>query len=232
MPDIRGEMLAFETVPPGGWSIGHLSLNADGKFNILSTEDVTIQGIEPSALFHHCKVDLLELGDTEPGRRWTVMQCSFQKQAGIFSGRHILDLTGSETVIAAWDWDPSDGYGPSQETKIYSTIDGHGIAPRFLGHITENRTRAIGFIVEHIPCRAATAKDIEAGKATLARLHGLGIAYGSPRPESLLVVDQDGSEGEKRVLLHGFAGAYFTRNKALLDAEMASLEGVLNAAED
>lgn len=77
-------------------------------------------------------------------------------------------------------------------------------------------------------CRLATSDDLDLCKATLSKLHSLGIAYGLLRPESLLVVDDvPGSELPKRVLLNGLAGAYFTGDQALMDAEMAKLEAML-----
>ena len=45
----------------------------------------------------------------DPSQRWLEVQCTFQKQAGIFSRPRLLDLTGCTSVVAAWDCDPRDG---------------------------------------------------------------------------------------------------------------------------
>jgi hypothetical protein len=127
--------------------------------------------------------------------------------------------------------DPSEGYRVCKETEIYSIVDGHGIAPRFLGHLTENHHgRSIGLLVEHIPSRIATLGDLTACRDALAKLHDFGIALGSLDAESLLFTGQTDSDGKNRVVMHNCGGAYPTDDKDILNAEMISVEEVLPLA--
>lgn len=45
------------------------------------------------------------------------------------------------------------------ETEAYSWLEGHGIRPRFLGHLKEE-DRIIGFLLEKVQGRHATIQDL------------------------------------------------------------------------
>jgi hypothetical protein len=107
-----------------------------------------------------------------------------------------------------------------QETRVYSQIEGYGIGPRCLAHVTENGERVCGYMLESLPARGATIDDLEACQAVLAKLHGLKIVYGNLSSQSFLVLDD-------RVLLHGFGGSFLTDNESPLESEMASVEDIL-----
>lgn len=73
------------------------------------------------------------------------------------------------------DWYPEWIYGVIQETMVYAQIEGHGIGPKFLAHVTENGERVYGYMLERVPARHATIDDLQACKAVLAKLHSLEI---------------------------------------------------------
>ncbi|KAK4031615.1 hypothetical protein C8A01DRAFT_41941 [Parachaetomium inaequale] len=225
--------MAFDTVPEGTWYLGHLlpSATSDKELVLTSTDATVLPGIDPSSFFHPCRVNLEDLLQGNPvGERWSHPQCTYKKQAEVLEGPHIERLTGHKAICAAWDWNPNEVLvGPGQDTYIYSLIDGHDIAPRFVGHITENKdtdgARAFGFMVEYMPdCRVAEAQDLEECKAVLRRLHQLGIVLGFLEPACFLVVDK--TDGQKKVFLHGFGSASATEDQEEMDDEMRKLEAM------
>lgn len=115
---------------------------------------------------------------------------------------------------------PDDIFGVIQETRVYSQIDGHGIGPKFLSHVTENTERVCGYMVESLPARHATIDDLPACRAVLAKLHDRKIIYGHLSSQSFLIV-------EGQALLHGFGAARTTDHKPLFEREMDSVEDVL-----
>jgi len=120
----------------------------------------------------------------------------------------------------SFEWYPEDIYGVKHKTEIYRLIHGQNVGPKFLAHVTENGHRTIGYMTEHIAGgRHATIEDLEACREVLSKLHSLGIAHGSLSPASFIVAE--------RVVVHGFGGSYQADDQTVLDAEMASLEGVL-----
>jgi tRNA A-37 threonylcarbamoyl transferase component Bud32 len=118
------------------------------------------------------------------------------------------------------EWYPDSIFGAIQETLIYSRIEGHGIGPKFLAHITENSERVYGYMLESLPARHATMDDLQACKAVLAKLHGLKIVHGALSSLSFLMVDG-------RALLHRFGGSFSTDDQSVFDMEMASVGDVL-----
>lgn len=79
-------------------------------------------------------------------------------------------------------------YEMKMETSSYREIEGKGIAPKFLAHVTENG-RIIGFLTEPITDGrpANPGKDYEACKNALQKLHDEGLLHGFPDEESFLV---------------------------------------------
>lgn len=75
------------------------------------------------------------------------------------------------------------------ETQAYSWIDGHGIAPVFLGYLTENG-RVIGFLIEHIVRRRADISDLQVCRDALQRLHRLGIVHGGLNRGNFLITEE------------------------------------------
>ncbi|CRK13675.1 hypothetical protein BN1708_010909 [Verticillium longisporum] len=110
----------------------------------------------------------------------------------------------------------------TQKVKMYAAIEGHDIAPKFLAHITENRGRVIGHMLERLKARLATIHDMGKCQAVLARLHGLGITHGGLSRHSFLIDDERG-----RAYLHGFFNSYHTTDQGVLQAEFHSLGGIL-----
>ncbi|KAH7317255.1 alpha-galactosidase A [Rhexocercosporidium sp. MPI-PUGE-AT-0058] len=104
------------------------------------------------------------------------------------------------------------------ETRMYQVLEGHGIAPKFLGHIHE-AGRVIGFLLEKISDgRNAEPADLEICEAALRRFHVLGFVHGDCNKYNF-IIRPDG-----QVVLIDFDKAKTCADPALMEAEIASLE--------
>lgn len=119
------------------------------------------------------------------------------------------------------------------ETAVYRQIDGHGIGPRFLGHVTEGRDgRVVGFATAYVAgARETHPEDLDACRVALGRLgrlgrlHALGIKSGDINKYKFLVRDDD---GKAEVVLVDFETAALNCSSEELAAEMDGLESSLS----
>lgn len=103
------------------------------------------------------------------------------------------------------------------ETIAHQWIDGKGIGPKFLGHVTE-AGRVIGFVMEFVDgARTAEPGDLAACQSILARLHALGIKHGDINKHNFLV--KNGT-----VVLVDFETAQKCSVKEELESEYRRLE--------
>ncbi|KAE9378602.1 hypothetical protein N431DRAFT_499398 [Stipitochalara longipes BDJ] len=104
------------------------------------------------------------------------------------------------------EWYPDSIFAVIQETLVYSRIEGRGIGPRFLAHITENGERVCGYMLES-----------PQPSFTVSRLF-----MGALSSRSFLIRNGDG-----QALLHNFGGTFSTEDENVFKEEMASVEEVL-----
>lgn len=218
-PDIYGHHLAFKTVSLGDWTVGRLGLANDGRFVLLSTENTRL--LDVCKPWHPSKIDFLDLPTCLPGTSRDD-ELQFYGQLAAMAVPTPSQLGDCRTAICFWLWQPPLSVGLGPESNIYGIIHGHDIGPKFLAHITENHDRIIGFMVERLQARIATISDLGKCKAVVAKLHSLGFAYGNLVRRSFLVVDN-----LDRAYLHNFATSYRTTDQGVLEAELASLEDIL-----
>ncbi|KAL9111205.1 MAG: hypothetical protein Q9227_004282 [Pyrenula ochraceoflavens] len=222
-PDLRGEHLAFQTVPCGDWSVARLALVDDGRLVLRSTENTRFP--DAGTLWHPCKMDLVDLPPRLPDSNTEdELQCYGHLGARIV--RTPSHLGDCRTAIAFRLWQPSMSRDLGPEIEMYAVIHGHEIGPKFLAHITENQGRLIGFMVENLEARLAATSDLEKCSAVLKKLHNLGIAHGNLSLESFLIDDR-----LDRAYLHGFTCSYPTKDQGVLDAEIVSLEHMLRHSD-
>jgi tRNA A-37 threonylcarbamoyl transferase component Bud32 len=106
------------------------------------------------------------------------------------------------------------------ETQAYKWIDGHGIGPAFLGHVTEEG-RVIGFMMELISnAQHAEPENLSLCQKALTRLHDLGVLHGDINKHNFLI--QNG-----RALLIDFETAERCNNQKDLEEELQSVEKAL-----
>ena len=208
VPDIQGCRLGFVGVPGGEWNVGHLQVGEEeGRFSIGRTEWRELDTIDKA--WHPRRIDRSEL---EGGRCGIEeVQGRGQMYCAVYGGRFGLD-----EVMVCTEWYPDSIYGIAHETEMYEAVEGQGIGPVFVGHVTENRRRVIGYMVERVDGRAAGREDVEGCCEVLGRLHRLGIGYGRFWEGCFLCTD-------KGIVLHGFGGAYRTSERQKLQEEMDRL---------
>ncbi|KAK2486026.1 hypothetical protein H9L39_04006 [Fusarium oxysporum f. sp. albedinis] len=102
------------------------------------------------------------------------------------------------------------------ETHIYKTLESSGIAPQFLGHISEG-SRTIGFLLEKFQGRHAGKEDLEACQNVLSQLHDLGILHGDVNRYNFII----GTDG--KAVLIDFEKARENASVEEKEAEMKTL---------
>ncbi|KAF3352002.1 Replication factor C subunit 2 [Verticillium dahliae VDG1] len=223
-PDIRGEFLAFTSVSRGDWTIGRLGPTGDGRLSLSSTENTRLTDV--CTPWHASRIDLLDLPSRLSGvDTLDELQCHGQLTARVVTTPSRYGQC--PTAICFWIWQPHFRYGLYADSKMYAAIEGHGIAPKFLAHITENRSRVIGHMLERLKVRLATIHDMGKCQAVLARLHGLGITHGGLSRHSFLIDDE-----RRCAYLHGFVNSYHTTDNGVLQAELNSLGRILPRKPD
>ncbi|KAK3903873.1 hypothetical protein C8A05DRAFT_32367 [Staphylotrichum tortipilum] len=272
IPDFRGELLAFATVPGGDWNLGHLGVNDEAKFILASCETAQLDekiGIRDARpAWHDAKVELIDLLDAfYAGRKIRHdqreanktghdndseddddnridIQCVNHVSALILPnpGLAVGDLNKSQPATAAaddiigvWAWQPGHAHGIAAESDAYSLIQSRdpGLAPRFLGHIVDNKNmrdeRVVGFLLKRVDggkVREAGPGDVDKCREALARLFGVGVMYPRLWRHSFLV--REGGD----VVLQGFGGAFETADRGVLEARLEELEEVLNGSSE
>lgn len=103
--------------------------------------------------------------------------------------RVVSDQTfDGKQAVAKFGWNEKDIEKIAKETKTYMKLQGHHVAPEFLGHIVEHG-RIIGFLLENLGTRAhpETEEDDKACTDVIDRLHKLGLAHGNAVTKNFLV---------------------------------------------
>ncbi|PLN82369.1 alpha-galactosidase A precursor [Aspergillus taichungensis] len=148
-------------LPLGDWNYGLVALNTDGLPYFASVRRTQFPGVRDT--WHAMYVDYLELSI---GRKL---------RTGIYEVKCSLSDDPVVAKFARFSWEIQY---MENETRAYRWISGHGIGPRFLGHLTEDN-RVIGFLMEYVSdARHAGVQDVTACGEVLSRLHGLGIRHG------------------------------------------------------
>ncbi|KAL1848951.1 hypothetical protein Daus18300_013409 [Diaporthe australafricana] len=111
---------------------------------------------------------------------------------------------GAKPVIVKRAALPGDMKSIARETAFYHLLNGLGVTPLFLGHVTE-ADRIVGFLAEYVqqqqqqqqqqaeqPPGRATNDGTEACLSALRRMHARGIAHGDAHVGNCLV-REDGS---------------------------------------
>ncbi|KAF7554584.1 hypothetical protein G7Z17_g2775 [Cylindrodendrum hubeiense] len=206
-PDEAGRFLGFSTVPDGDWDMARMEQGTDGKLQIVSTEKKRFP--DSTGSWHSTKVDMVALGDAIYGREDEInLQRLGQLYSGVFACPGEIGIT---RAIGIWDFHPegNDDLAIAQESHTYSLLPpGQAIAPQFIGHITDNGERVIGYMVESAAVREASIGDAELCRKVLAFL-----------------IREDGPV-EYAQIQH-FHTAYATEQEGIFEEEMDMVEEVL-----
>ncbi|KAK4108643.1 alpha-galactosidase A [Canariomyces notabilis] len=163
------------------WTVAYISrdkLSGDLK-SLLMTRPLA--GVE--CQWHHASIDCLQLQSTKQLTP-TVFEAVL-----LHSNASIMPPSPETTVIAKiarFEWEVPR---IKQETRAYQLLEGHGLAPRFLGHVHENG-RVMGFLLEKIEGRSASLADLDMCEAALGKLHALGLIHGDVNRYNFLVTEE------------------------------------------
>jgi hypothetical protein len=165
--------------PPGDWNEGHVGRDSAGGGPIFTrTAKADLPGVK--TIWHATHLDHLEFQKLD-GFRQNIWKVSHP----------LFDCP----VVAKFTEFPWQMPYLEAETAAYRWIEGSGIAPHFLGHLTEEG-RVIGFVLEHIEnAKTAGPEDLAACQGVLKKLHSLGVKHGDINKHNFLV------QGDRAVLL-------------------------------
>ncbi|PLB52525.1 hypothetical protein P170DRAFT_352716, partial [Aspergillus steynii IBT 23096] len=126
---------------------------------------------------------------------------------------------GTDTVIAKIARFYCEIPRMAQETRIYKSLEGTGLAPRFLAHVHEHG-RVIGILLEKLGGREAGIEDLMVCQSALGRLHDIGICHGDVNRYNFIV------QGNTARLVD-FERSHICPDAASLEDEMESLDDQL-----
>ncbi|EPE06010.1 alpha-galactosidase a [Ophiostoma piceae UAMH 11346] len=201
-------------LPPGAWTTMNIARDAAGSLvSTISTDPLP----KVKALWHARHVDVLSLPQTRRFRsgvhevQWT---------------QDSVDVPGGAAVaavakIACFSWDIAR---IERETQAYSVLADlePPIAPRFLGHITENG-RPMGLLLEKVDGEPAGSADLAACEAVMGKLHDAGLVHGDPNRYNFVVDRRPG--GGIRLVDFEFASNF---DEETARAELLSLPAELS----
>ncbi|KAI9875361.1 MAG: hypothetical protein M1830_008579 [Pleopsidium flavum] len=187
-------------LPPGDWNLAHIAKSSETtKPHFAWSVQKAFRGITHA--WHATKVDYLSLS------------LGKMLMANVYEASSAHFDTPVIAKLARFPWE-IDYY--EAETEAYAWIEGHGIGPRFLGHLTEEG-RIIGFLLERVEGRHAVIGDLSACRAVVSKLHDLGIVHGDLNKHNFLVF-------ESRVVLLDFETAVRSEDTDAMDRELRMLE--------
>ncbi|KAI1750016.1 hypothetical protein F4782DRAFT_541876 [Xylaria castorea] len=175
--------LIFPAFPTGSWNVGQIRRLQNGEVVFTETLEMELEGIDNTFVWHPTKIEFTEFElvsqfeHTTRGRLWHAKHPRFNEEP-IF------------VKIAPWanNWSKQ---AMEAETRVYQLVDGLGIAPKFLGHVT-HQGAIIGFILKWVEgAKTTKKKDRSARIEVMKKLHSLGITHGSAHHENFLKVGED-----------------------------------------
>ncbi|KAI1424487.1 hypothetical protein F5Y12DRAFT_446639 [Xylaria sp. FL1777] len=184
--------LVFPPFPMGPWNVGQIRRLENGEVRFTKTLEMPLEGIRNA--WHPTEIDfsdfvlISQLNGGTDGRLWEAQHPHFNEET-VF------------VKIAPWDCDWSK-QAMENETRVYQIVDGLGIAPEFLGHVTYHGA-IIGFILEWVGGGETIEKKDRSARIDVAkRLHSLGVTHGSAHRSNFL-------KKRKDVLMIDFEDARF-----------------------
>ncbi|KAI1291240.1 hypothetical protein F5Y03DRAFT_388567 [Xylaria venustula] len=191
MTDLDCEKFVFPPFPTGPWNVGQIRRFENGEVGFSQTLEMPVKGIQSA--WHPNKIDFTELEIVRQhtyyldGEHFVVKHPSFEKP---------VHLNLCPWATRSWK------RSLETETKVYERIDGLGMAPEFLGHVTYQGS-IIGYLLEWVEdAQPITKKDKAARLKAVRKLHSLGITHGAARRYSFL------KRGEDMLMVH-FCDARF-----------------------
>lgn len=167
-PDITRLLPAL---PTGDWNYGYVTLDSQtSQPHFAQAIKKEMEGIEN--LWHPTTVDYLELA------------IGHKMRSGVYE---VASPKFPTTVVLKFATFEHEIHYLDGETAVYEWIEGQGVGPKFLGHVSEEG-RVIGSLVEKIEhARHAKIFDHAACAKALADLHRLGLLHGDTNKHNFLI---------------------------------------------
>lgn len=210
------ESRLVEPLPEGDWNLAHIAQEANnGLIRVIRTEKTPLSRVEPPWFTRF--VDYTSLGDPEQDEQGNR---PFRPDRSQIDGR-AFGVAKAQVIMS---WLPNSSHQLSVSTEVHCWINGYGIGPKFLAHLNENNDRMIGYIIEDVGGRAATASDLPACRAVLSQLHMSCYLLGRGFTGSSFLIQPSG-----RALIADFGSCERCKvdDTAAFQREMAELEAAL-----
>lgn len=206
----------FPAFPKGDWNWGVIG-NRDGKPCFRSTKFEALPGI--SNVWHPVQVDYFELtavDNLKERQPWTLSEKERLATHPLFERPVHVKLAQL----------PRDTGAMERETSVYQAIDGKGIGPKFLGHVTEAGRGVIGILTEWDEgSRKLELADRDACLEVLGKLHGCGIAYrGLYQLGDNFTSVGGGDNGKQKILMRNFETAEFSAGPSEREKDTQDIE--------
>lgn len=186
--------------PDGDWNHAYIDrTTGDGPPRFVRTIERQLPTIE--SRWHPNLIDHLELSFGQKLRSGV-----YEAVSSGFPRPVVAKFARFEWEIPALD----------RECMAYRWIEGKGLGPKFLGHLSEDG-RINGFVMERITgARHATPDDLVLCQVALSKLHDLGILHGDVNRHNFLIKDD-------QAILIDFECARMSEDKSAFLEEIKSL---------
>ena len=187
--------------PTGDWNEGYVSKDRiTGELAFTRTTTNILPGVKNS--WHPMRIDHLEL-----------IKLARLRQ-NIYKVSHPRFPRPMVVKFAEFPWKIRQ---IELETTAYERINGSGIGPNFLGHVTE-AGRTIGFLMDLVEgVRTAGQEDLAVCQGILSKLRRLGLRHGDINKHNFLV-------GNESVVMIDFETTKECNVKEELEEEYSRLE--------
>ncbi|KAL8707895.1 MAG: hypothetical protein Q9225_007687 [Loekoesia sp. 1 TL-2023] len=185
-------------LPPGNWNKGHIIRREENSEpHFAWTRHINLPGI--TSIWH------------ETFFEYNSLDLSGNLMPNVSTAFH-LELGEVIAKFARFEWE----IGAYQaETEAYQWIDGHGIGPKFLGHLTEDG-RVIGFLLQRVDGHYAGIEDLTRCEEVVRKLHSLGVMHGDLNRYNFIVT-------EDQVMLIDFETSTKSHDEGEMAAELVGL---------
>ncbi|KAI8964583.1 hypothetical protein F5Y11DRAFT_315347 [Daldinia sp. FL1419] len=204
-PDGNWTFIYQVYIPTGPWNSGFVSRDRrTGRLILSFLSCVADEGV--GIIWHRTRIDHLDF-------QWL---CQIRQDVRLATHVFFHHLVILKFASFTYGLDSIEN-----ETMIYRKLQGQGIAPEFLCHITEEVRGVIGFATRFIEgSRPAERQDLTICLHALTRLHALRILHGAIERRNFLV--QNG-----RVFLIDFAMASLCDDPEEFEDENDQLRSLL-----
>ena len=208
------ESLLAQPLPQGDWNLAHITQDANNGSILRFARRRCLSAL--SGLYGLQMLSIMPPLEDEHGNQ------PLRQNRSQIDGRAF----GVDMALVVMSWLPNSSHQLSIETGVHCWINGYGIRPKFLAHLTENNDRVIGYIIEDIEGRAAKIDDLPACGAVLSKLHMTGYLLGCDFTRSSFLILNSG-----RALITDFGSCErcAVDNHEAFQEEMAELETVLGS---